>query len=108
MTLARWRRLLAGTVFALAVASAPRARADAEAGPRADEPWEMQIAPGAQVIVDDYLRGATPAEAADALRFCEAVPGCQALWQPDVGTIVILRPVPVDGEPPPITTPETN
>jgi hypothetical protein len=95
-------------VFALSVAFAPLARGDAEAGPRADDPWEVEVAPDAQVIFDEYLRGATPAEAADGLRFCEAVPGCQALWQPDVGTIVILRPLSVDGAPPPITTPESD
>jgi hypothetical protein len=105
VTRGRWRHALAGTAFTLAVACAPLARADAQAGPRADEPWEIEVAPGAQVIVDDYLRGATPADAAEGLRFCEAVPGCRALWQPDVGTIVILRPVAVDGAPPPITQP---
>ena len=107
----RWRWRLAGTAFALTAALFTRARADVEVGPPSGEPYEIQAAPDAHVIVDGYLRGATPAEAADGLRFCESVPGCQAFWQQDVGTVLILRPVPIDSgdigapEPPPITEP---
>jgi hypothetical protein len=89
-------RWLAGVAFALTAAWFAPARADVEPGPPAGDPWELKAAPDAHVIVDDYLRGATPEEAAEGLRFCEAVPGCRALWQQDVGTVLILRPVPVD------------
>jgi hypothetical protein len=54
------------------------------------------------VIIDDYLREATPAQAAEGLRFCASIPGCQSLWQPGMGTIVILRPTAT--EPPGIDT----
>jgi|SRR4029079_6672660 len=106
--------LFTGVVFAAAAVIAAEARADVQEGPPSDERYEVQAEPGAQVIVDDYLRGATPEEAAPALRFCEAIPGCSALWQQDIGTILILRPVPLDtgdvGSPvaPPITSPSSD
>lgn len=92
----RWWRVFTGAAFAAAMAIAADARADVQEGPPSDARYEVQAEPGAHVIVDDYLRGATPEEAAPALRFCEAIPGCSALWQQDVGTILILRPVPID------------
>lgn len=92
----RWRRALAGVAFAVTAAMFAAARADVEAGPPANEPWNVQVEPGAHVLTDSYLVGATPEEAAEGLTFCEAIPGCQAVWQQDVGTILILRPVPVD------------
>jgi hypothetical protein len=111
----RWWRLFTSVLFAAAgVAMAADARADVQKSPPSREPLEVQAEPGAHVIVDDYLRGATPEDAAPALRFCEAIPGCSALWQQDVGTILILRPVPVDTgdvggpEMPPITAPSSN
>ena len=111
----RWWRLFTSVLFAAAgVAMTADARADVQEGPPSRESVEVQAEPGAQVIVDDYLRDATPEEAAPALSFCEAVPGCSALWQQDVGTILILRPVPVDTgdvggrELPPITAPSSD
>jgi hypothetical protein len=44
------------------------------------------------LIVDDYLSGATPEEAADALQWCGAVPGCLAVWRRGVGTTIVLQP----------------
>ena len=96
MRLERLRRIVAAVAFAAAAAVLAPARADVNVGPPADEPWVVKAPPDAHVIVDDYLVGATPEEAADGLRFCEAVPGCQAIWQHDIGTVLILRPVPVD------------
>jgi hypothetical protein len=92
----RWRCVLAGVAFAAAATVLAPARADVDFGPPADEPWAVRAAPDAHVIVDDYLVGATPEQAAKGLLFCEAVPGCQAIWQQDIGTVLILRPVPVD------------
>lgn len=89
-------RLLAGVAFALIATSRAPARADVEAGPPTGDAWELRAAPDTHVIVDDYLTNATPEEAAEGLRFCESVPGCQALWQQGVGTVLILRPVPID------------
>ena len=91
-----WRCILAGVAFAAAAFVLGAARADVQVGPPADEPWATRAPADAHVIVDDYLVGATPREAAEGLRFCEAVPGCQAIWQQDIGTVLILRPVPVD------------
>lgn len=91
----RWRRALAGVAFAVTAAMLAHARADVAVGPPADEAWAVPAAPDAHVIVDDYLVGATPEEAAKGLSFCEYVPGCQAIWQQDIGTVLILRPVPV-------------
>jgi hypothetical protein len=96
MRLERLRRIVAGVAFAAAAAVLAPARADVNVGPPADEPWVVKAPPDAHVIVDDYLVGATPREAAEGLLFCEAVPGCQAIWQQDIGTVLILRPVPVD------------
>ena len=111
----RWWRLFTSVLFAAAgVAMAADARADVQEGPPSDAPYEVQAEPGTHVIIDDYLRGATPEEAGPALRFCEAIPGCSALWQQDIGTILILRPVPLDtgdvGSPvaPPITSPSSD
>ncbi len=97
MRFERWRRVLAGVAFAFAVTAAvlAPARADVAVGPPPDEPWAVRASPDAHVIVDDYLVGATPEEAAKGLLFCEAVPGCQAIWQHDIGTVLILRPAPV-------------
>jgi hypothetical protein len=96
MRFGRWQRFLAGVAFALTATVVAHARADVTIGPPADEAWAVQAPPDAHVIVDDYLMGATPEEAAEGLVFCESVPGCQAIWQRDVGTVLILRPVPVD------------
>lgn len=95
MRFGRWRQGLAGVAFALTAAVGAYARADVAVGPPADEAWAVPAAPEAHVIVDDYLVGATPAEAAEGLLFCESVPGCQAIWQKDIGTVLILRPIPV-------------
>lgn len=72
-----------------------------EAGPRL-----VGAGPAGGVIVDDYLSGATPDEAAQALQWCGAVPGCLAIWRQGVGTTVVLQPGILDpsmdvGEPDP-------
>ena len=106
--------MLASVAFALTAAVLAHARADVAVGPPADEAWAAPAAPDAHVIVDDYLVGATPEEAAQGLRFCESVPGCQAIWQQDIGTVLILRPVPVptgdvgSPAPPPLLSPSSN
>ncbi len=106
--------MLASVAFALTAAVLAHARADVAVGPPADEAWAAPAEPDAHVIVDDYLVGATPEEAAQGLRFCESVPGCQAIWQQDIGTVLILRPVPVptgdvgSPAPPPLLSPSSN
>jgi len=110
----RWRRVLAGVAFAVTAAVLAHARADVAVGPPADEAWAVPAEPDAHVIVDDYLVGATPEEAAKGLLFCESVPGCQAIWQQDIGTVLILRPVPVptgdvgSPAPPPLLSPSSD
>ena len=64
----RWRRVLASVAFALTAAVLAHARADVAVGPPADEAWAAPAAPDAHVIVDDYLVGATPEEAARGLQ----------------------------------------
>lgn len=114
MRAGRWRRGLAGVSFAVAAAVVAHARAEVAVGPPADEAWVVPAEPDAHVIVDDYLVGATPEEAAKGLLFCESVPGCQAIWQRDVGTVLILRPVPVptgdvgSPAPPPLLSPSSD
>ena len=44
------------------------------------------------MIVEDYLSGATLDEAADALQWCGAVPGCLAIWRAGVGTTIVFQP----------------
>jgi hypothetical protein len=106
--------VLASVAFALTAAVLAHARADVAVGPPGDEAWAAPAEPDAHVIVDDYLVGATPEEAAQGLRFCESVPGCQAIWQQDIGTVLILRPVPVptgdvgSPAPPPLLSPSSN
>jgi len=110
----RWRRVLASFVFAVTAGTLAHARGDVDVGPPADEAWSVHAAPDAHVIVDDYLVGATPEEAAEGLLFCESVPGCQAIWQKDVGTVLILRPIPVptgdvgDPAPPALLSPSSD
>jgi hypothetical protein len=109
----RSRRVLVAVVFALTSATATVARAvepstDDQTTPVETGPLLVGGGPAGGVIVDDYLRGATPDEATDALEWCGTVPGCLATWRPGIGTIVVLQPGVVDpsmdvGEPDPNT-----
>lgn len=106
--------MLAGVAFAVTAAVVARASAEVEIGPPADDAWAVQAEPDAHVLVDDYLVGATPEEAAKGLLFCESVPGCQAIWQQGIGTVLILHPVPVptgdvgSPAPPPLLSPSSD
>jgi hypothetical protein len=92
----RWTLRLLVAVIAAAV-GAPIARADEESTPAEDGPWVVGTAAGGGVIVDDYLKDATPDEAADDLQWCSVVPGCVAVWQEGLGTTVILERVAAEG-----------
>jgi hypothetical protein len=92
-----WRRTLSASAFALTAATAARGLAvepapDEQTTPAEAGPSIVGAGTAGGVIVDDYLRGATLDEAADALQWCGAVPGCLAIWRPGVGTIVVLQP----------------
>jgi hypothetical protein len=107
----RWRHALVAGAFALTstaalVSHAVEPSADDETTPLETGPLLVGSGTAGGVIVDDYLRGATPDEAADALQWCGAVPGCLAIWREGVGTIVVLQPGVLDpsmdvGEPDP-------
>lgn len=97
-----WRRVLAfvALTLTLTVAAAPIARGqeeDEETVPAQDGPWLVGTAAAGGMIVDDYLKDATPEDAAEGLTWCEAVPGCVAIWQEGVGTTVLLVRVPAEG-----------
>jgi hypothetical protein len=95
-----WQRaLVVGTFIGSSVAATARAlepSADEQTTPVEAGPRLVGAGPAGGVIVDDYLRGATPEEAANALQWCGAVPGCLAIWREGVGTTVVLQPGIID------------
>jgi hypothetical protein len=92
-----WRWVLAASAFALTAATAARSHAleptpDEQTMPLESGPRLVGSGAAGGVIVDDYLSGATPDEAAEALQWCGAVPGCLAIWRAGVGTTIVLQP----------------
>jgi hypothetical protein len=92
-----WRRVAVASAFAFTTTTTALARAvepttDEQTTPHESGPRIVGAGAAGGVIVDDYLSGATPDEAAEALQWCGAVPGCLAIWRQGVGTTVVLQP----------------
>jgi len=81
---------VASFVFASCCLCSPTT--DEQTTPLVTGPLRVGSGTAGGVIVDDYLKGATPDEAAEALRWCGAVPGCLAIWRAGVGTTIVLQP----------------
>jgi hypothetical protein len=90
-----WLRLLAPAALALVASSPARAvRAQDKPAPVAEAPFTIEVSPTAQVIVVDPAERGVSGDPTEHLSACAAVPGCRAVWDDAIGTIVILDYVP--------------